>query len=170
MTPEEIKAAIDAAIGAKVILTYPQLVLFVLLSGIAAYVGAYLKKKGENLATTEDVRQLTEKVEEIKTTYSKQIEDYKQELSRRAQAAKVAEFLTEWSAPKSDYVKLNGYMMELSLWLPHELYRNLAKCVCYTPGAPFPKEILISVRKYLLREDAGDLKPEEIVHFTPKPE
>lgn len=169
MTPNEIKAAIDAAIGAKIMLTYPQLILFVLLSGVAAFFGAYLKKKGEHLATAEDLQILTKKVEEIKATYSKQIEDYKAEIDRRARAAKVAEFFTEWSAPNADLVKLNGFSMELSLWLPNKLYRKLASCVCYRPDAPFPKEVLIDIRKYLLDDDLDDLKPDEIVHFSQQP-
>ncbi|OGP71646.1 MAG: hypothetical protein A2W09_04280 [Deltaproteobacteria bacterium RBG_16_50_11] len=170
MKPEELKAAIDAAIGAKIILSYPQLALFVFITAVVAYFGAYFKKKGENLATSEDVRLLTQKFEDVKITYYKQIEDYKAELARQTRVAEVAEFLTEWSTPKADYAKLNGYSMALSLWLPTDLYRNLAKCVCYSTGAPFPKEVLIDIRKYLLKEDAGDLKAEEIVHFTPPPE
>ena len=170
MTADEIKAAIDAAIGAKVILTYPQLLLLVLLSGVAAYIGAYLKKKGENWATVEDVKVLTEKVEEIKIIYSKQIEDYKAELTRRTRAAKVGEFFSEWSNQQADFAKLNAFSMELSLWLPSELYRRYAKCVCYNPGGPQPKEVLIDIRKYLLNNDCDDLKPEEIVHFSPPPQ
>ncbi len=165
MTPEEIKSVIDTAIGNKVVLTYPQLALFVMLSAAAAYFGAYLKKKGENVATAEDVRRLTEKVEEIKSTYTIQIEDYKAQITRRGQAAKVAQFFTEWISPKPDYVKLNGYAMELSFWLPHEIYWKLARCICHEAGAPTPKEILIEIRNYLLKDEAGDLKPENIIHF-----
>lgn len=96
MTLDDVKAAVDAAIGNKVILTYPQLVLFVILSGVAACIGSYLKKKGEGLATQEDVNRLTEKVETIRTTYVKQVEDYKAELARRTQATKIAELLTRF--------------------------------------------------------------------------
>ena len=166
MTPEQLKAAIDVAIGNKIILSYSQMMVLVLLAGVAAYLGAYLKKKGENLATSDDVRRLTEKTEEIKTIYTKQIEDYKNELARQAKIAKVGEFFTEWSAPNPDFVKLNGYALELSLWLPAELYRKLGRCICHETGAPTPKQILIDIRKHLLRDDAGDLKPEEIIHFN----
>ena len=51
MTPDDLKSVIDVAIGNKVLLTYPQLILFVLLSGVAAYLGAYLKQKGSNVAS-----------------------------------------------------------------------------------------------------------------------
>ncbi len=104
-------------------------------------------------------------MEEVKTNYTKQIEDYKAELATRTQAAKVSEFIAEWTTPNSDHAKLTKYSMELSLWLPADLYRKLAACVCYSPGAPAAKDVLIDIRKYLLQEKAGDLKPTEIVHF-----
>lgn len=165
MTPEEVRSVLNAALADKVVLSWWQLGILIMLTGIAAYVGAYLKKKGENLASSEDLRRLTEKVEEIKSSYTMQIEDYKAQLTRRTQAAKVAQFFTEWITPKPDFVKLNGYAMELSFWLPHEIYHKLARCICHEPGAPTPKEILIEIRKYLLKDEAGDLKPENIIHF-----
>ncbi len=165
MTPDDIKSAIDVAINNKVLLTYPQLLLFVLLSGIAAYIGAYLKQKGSNLASKEDIEILTEKIESVKSMYAKQLEDYKEELSRRSRLAEVAEFFTEWASPNSDKVKLNGYSMRLSLWLSNDLYRELSSCVRYEKGAPTAKEVLIKVRRYILGGSAGDLKAEEIVHF-----
>jgi len=133
--------------------------------GVCAFLGAYLKQKGANKALDEDIKHLTGKVEEIKTTYVKQIEDYKIQLSNRSKAAKVAEFLTENISPNPDYVKLNGYAMDLSLWLPTEIYRNLGRCICHEDKAPTPKQILIEVRKYLLKDAAGDLKHDDIIHF-----
>jgi hypothetical protein len=165
MTPEQVHSAINAVLADKIVLSWWQFAVVVLLSGIAAYCGAYLKKKGENLASAEDMRRLTEKVEEIKSSYTMQIEDYKAQLTRRTQAAKVAQFLTEWISPKPDFVRLNGYAMELSFWLPHEIYQKLARCICHEAGAPTPKEILIDIRKYLLKDEAGELKPENIIHF-----
>lgn len=170
MTPEQIKTAVDAAIGSKVVLTYFQMIILLLLVGVSAFLGSYLKKKGENLATADDVKRLTEKTEEIKAIYTKQIEDYKSELARRDRIAKVAEFFTEWQrGTNADITKLNGYAIELSLWLPTDLYRKVGSCTCYRPGAPTPKEILIDIRKHLLKDDAGDLKPDEIIHFVPPP-
>lgn len=42
-------------------------------SGLGVYLGSYLKKKGENLATHEDIHRLTEQVSAVTTT-TKQIE------------------------------------------------------------------------------------------------
>lgn len=165
MTPEDIKAVVNATIDSKIMLSYMQLFVFVLLSGVAAFLGAYIKKKGENLATAEDVRQLTCKVEDIKVEYSKQIEDYKAQLERDRKVAKVAEFFAEWSSNTPDKAKLNGLSMELSVWLPYEIYKNFGRCVCWEPNAPSPQQILIDVRKYLLKETAGSLNADDIVYF-----
>ncbi|SRR6266542_5699231 len=167
MTPQEIKAVVDSVVAEKVLLTYPQLFLFVLLSGIAAYIGAYLKQKGQNLASREDIQDLTKKVEAIKISFSKQVEDYKAELAQRSRVAEVAEFFTEWISPSADFAKLNGYAMRLSLWLPNEIYRDIGRCICYEAGAANPKQILVNVRKYILGDKAGDLKAENIIHFQP---
>ena len=45
----------------------------VVISGGAAYLGAYLKKKGENLATHEDIKKLVDQVQVVTTT-AKEIE------------------------------------------------------------------------------------------------
>jgi hypothetical protein len=59
MNPEEVRVVINAALADKIVLNWWQLVLLVLLTGIAAYLGAYLRKKGEDLATKEDMARLT---------------------------------------------------------------------------------------------------------------
>jgi hypothetical protein len=73
MTPDEFKTAIDSAVGAKVALTYPQLALFVLLSGAAAFLGAFLSEKAKNLATKMDIRSITEKIESVRSFYAEQL-------------------------------------------------------------------------------------------------
>ena len=49
------------------------LVATLIASGLGAYFGSYLKKKGENLATREDVERLTAQVEEVKATISDRV-------------------------------------------------------------------------------------------------
>jgi hypothetical protein len=66
MTPEEVRTAINVVLSDKTVLSWWQLVLVILLTGVAAYLGSYLKKKGENLATKEDVARLTHEVEAVK--------------------------------------------------------------------------------------------------------
>jgi len=166
MTPEEVRSAINAGLADKVVLSWWPQGLVILLAGAAAYLGAYLKRKGENLATHEDIERLTREVEDIKSTYSRQIEDYKAEIKAREQAAKMAEFFTEWLSPQADKVKLNRYAMELSLWLPYDLHCRFARCVTHEKGAPTYKEILVDIRKHLLKDKAGALIADNIVHFA----
>jgi hypothetical protein len=54
---------------------------------------------------------------------------------------------------------------ELSLWLPSEIYVEVAQCLVGHEDAPHMKQILIAVRKHLLRENAGTLAADNILHF-----
>jgi hypothetical protein len=54
-------------------MTLLDLIITATVSGFAAYLGSYLKKKGENLATHEDVDKLVEQISVVTTT-AKQIE------------------------------------------------------------------------------------------------
>lgn len=73
--------------------------MFLVVCALSAYLGAYFKRKGENLATREDIQKLTKEVEEVRTVYQKRIEDYRAELDRastdesRKYDAKKASFL-----------------------------------------------------------------------------
>ncbi|NOH77928.1 hypothetical protein F0247_23225 [Vibrio crassostreae] len=53
--------------------------LQLLLTGTGFYIASYLKSKGKNLASREDLGKLTLIVEKIKTEQAKQIEDIKQQ-------------------------------------------------------------------------------------------
>ncbi|MCB4792797.1 MAG: hypothetical protein LHV68_13085 [Elusimicrobia bacterium] len=43
----------------------------VILIGCIYYFRNYLKKKGENIATKEDIHEITDKIESVKQTYAK---------------------------------------------------------------------------------------------------
>jgi len=49
-------------------------------SAIGGFLGAYLKRKAENLATKEDIETITRKVEDIRSVYNKQLELHKASL------------------------------------------------------------------------------------------
>ncbi|ELT7571719.1 hypothetical protein R9Y00_003724, partial [Vibrio cholerae] len=53
--------------------------LQLLLTVTGLYIASYLKSKGKNLASSEDLGKLTLIVENIKTEQAKQIEDVKQQ-------------------------------------------------------------------------------------------
>jgi len=53
------------------------LATFIIGLFINKFFPSYMEKKAENLATKEDIGDITKEIEEIKTIYSKQLEDYK---------------------------------------------------------------------------------------------
>jgi len=54
------------------------LVLF-LVAGVAGFLGAYLQQKGKNLATKEDIAEITREVEQVHSEYAKRMEDLLQQ-------------------------------------------------------------------------------------------
>lgn len=172
MTPEDIENAIDAALGNKIVLTYPVLFVLVIVLGLAAYLGAYIKQKGQNRALEENVQTLTVKVEEIKSVYSRQIEDYKFQIRVREQAAKVAEYMElarhlREDSPTSDYQMANRLAWKLAMWLPSEIYKRMAESLACPNEQNNPLEVVIAVRRLLLVEQAGDLTSENILSHAP---
>lgn len=57
-------------------------VVFVVGLLVKAYLPAYFSKKGENLATKEDIGEITEQVERIKTLYSAQMESFRASIAQ----------------------------------------------------------------------------------------
>ena len=49
------------------------LVEVLIICGIGLYLRSYLKKKGENLATKEDVELITDKVEGVRSEYAERL-------------------------------------------------------------------------------------------------
>ncbi len=80
MGTEDLRIAVNAALSDKIVLSLWQVILLIPLCGASAYFGAYLKKRGENLATSEDVRELTNAVKQIETAYAREIESHKVDL------------------------------------------------------------------------------------------
>lgn len=159
------------------------------LTGLAyffleVYPSSYFKKKAENLATKEDIAQITLAVEEVKSEYSRMLQELKHgydlkleearfQLRKREQAASVAKLLAMWvSKPKdpstftdSEIEELNRSAWELTLWLPDTLAADLNDTLAWARGAKSAKEILVAVKKVL---EGGDttLDPARIVHFS----
>ena len=50
------------------------------------YFPSYTKKKGENLATREDIHEITRQIESVKTEYAKELEGLKSELNAKFHA------------------------------------------------------------------------------------
>jgi hypothetical protein len=67
MTEEQINRLIDAISNLDKGNDLWTLLLIVLFSGVGAFFGSYLKRKGENVATKEDISDITSTVESIKS-------------------------------------------------------------------------------------------------------
>lgn len=67
MTPEEIRGTIQDAIGQGWSFAWWHYLLWLVVTGAGAYLGTYLREKGRNTATKEDVGAITKKVEEVKS-------------------------------------------------------------------------------------------------------
>ncbi|HEH9413047.1 TPA: hypothetical protein SIA28_001653 [Aeromonas salmonicida] len=80
MSPEELRYTINSIIYDKIIMTWWQLGTGVIIIAAATYFATYLKKKGENRALKEDIKNLTKEVESVKAEYAQKIEEFKDAL------------------------------------------------------------------------------------------
>ncbi len=133
----------------------------VLLAALQWLVTTWLKARIEQSVKAEYDRQL----DKYRLELNKQLEDYKNEAKVREQAAKVAEFLAfaRWNHAAPTGEDFDKRSWELALWLPTEIYIEVAKCLAGDPNGKHMTQILVDVRKYLLKEKAGGLIAENIV-------
>jgi hypothetical protein len=83
MNPDELKAYVDGALSHHDNDQLLCLILLPILCAIGGWLGAYAKQKGTNLATKEDVEEITAKVESVKTSFGGQLESLKTNLDAR---------------------------------------------------------------------------------------
>ena len=108
MSPEEVRAVIDAAIRDELRFPWWSYMLAVLLPMIGAYFGAYIMRKAEDRATRENFDKLREQLR--KTTQD--TEEIKIALSRK-------NWLTQqqWSIREQHYMSLLAHITKLKLSL-----------------------------------------------------
>lgn len=89
---------------------------------ITNLVSSFLKSKGENFATKQDITKITEQVENVKTEYRKKIDDYKQELNVKMENLRFEQ---------------NQLMTNFELYtaMRHECYPELYKLIEVSDGA-----------------------------------
>jgi len=58
-------------------------VITIVMGFVGAFLGAYIKRKGENVATKEDIGEITTVVEESKSFYTKELEHLKNDLAMK---------------------------------------------------------------------------------------
>jgi hypothetical protein len=54
--------------------------LILIIAAVGSFLGSYLRKKGENAATKEDVAVITKSIEGVRVQYNEQLESYKASL------------------------------------------------------------------------------------------
>lgn len=110
--------------------------------------------------------------------FSEKIENYKFELLKKEQAAKVAELFAFWLTcdddvlnsftPKErrDHVeKLNRLVWELAIWIPDEnLVKDIMEKLSHSSRKDI-KEILISLREQIQKKKSKKIKWSDIVRF-----
>jgi len=74
MKAEQIYEIVRKALEEGVSLDLLSLVLLGLLALLGGFLGSYLRAKGKNLATKEDTREITRKVESVKAEYARHME------------------------------------------------------------------------------------------------
>ena len=74
-----LELLVKQAIENGVPLQWHSLLFVFLIAVVAGYVGSYVRQKGQNLATKEDVALITEKVEGVRTAHAKDLENYMQQ-------------------------------------------------------------------------------------------
>lgn len=109
----------------------------------------------------------------IKTEIENSIKSkYDIELKAKERAEKVAEYMAlarklKVDSSDEDYLKANRLSWELAMWLPTDVYKSLGKAITKPDKEINPLSVVISVRKVLLGNNAGDLKQEDIIHHAP---
>ena len=119
---------------------------------------------------------LQKELEQFKHSLQKKYSQYLEQLSWnskiRERAAKVAEYLAvarqlKAEDPSEMYIRANQLSWELALWLPEDIYREATTALSSPNGACNERTTVISVRKLLLKEEAGELDSGSIAFHAP---
>lgn len=88
MTPEELHKIIRGAIEQSSGIPWWIYVLALLLPFVGSFLGSYARKKGENVATKEDVEEITQRIESVKTSHTKEIEQFRSDVLKQKEREK----------------------------------------------------------------------------------
>ncbi len=83
-------------------------ICILLLGGYYILYKSYMKEKGKNLATKEDIQEITDKMESVKIEYLRQMEDYKKEINLKYE---IESFLID--SKKEAYMKAQDIKLEI---------------------------------------------------------
>jgi len=74
---------------------------------------------------------------------------------------KFAEYIAMWMVNSQDYRRMNQLSIELALWLPADLYKEMGKALTSTKILHI-QEVIIKVRQFVL-ELPGDLGRQHLI-------
>jgi hypothetical protein len=122
MTPDQLKDYVDGVLKHRDSLMLLYFLAVPILSFLAAFIGAYLREKGKNVATREDIADITRKVENIKQEFTMGLERLKADLDRTTHVSK-QQFDVEFAiyrdiceklvTMRQRFFELNPYVSEL---------------------------------------------------------
>ena len=142
---------------------------------------AYFQEKGKNLATKEDIEEITGKVEAVRAYYARQIEISKHEISlmakRRELSAQVVDLINRYkelppAGTEQDEQQLRLLEQDyykLVPWIPTDVLEALNSLFSRSVAVddkPDPKDVIVAVRQAILKGDSGDFTGADIVHFV----
>lgn len=109
----------------------------------------------------------------IKHEYDTKLEEFRYNIRVREQAARVAEYMAfarrlEKDSPSTDYQKADQLAWELAMWLPSDVYMQMAESMVNPDGEMNPLAVVVAVRELLLGDNAGNLKKENILTHNPE--
>jgi hypothetical protein len=100
MTPEQLQQYVDAALKQRDQFNFVIYPLTIVLSIGGAWIISYVREKGKNLATKEDIAEITQKVESIKTDLAG-----KQHFSRLRYEREIELYREIWTLVHQFYLK-----------------------------------------------------------------
>ncbi len=114
MTPSEIQSAIEEALSQKELFPWWSYVLWSLFTAVGVFIGMYLKEKGVNLATKEDVGNITDEIEGVRSDYKKENDRY--QLLASGLLKKRAEVIESIYHLLADTEEAFGRFVDLAEW------------------------------------------------------
>jgi len=114
MTPEQLQNAVTTAISQGHLFPWWSYVFFAVLSGLSCYVAVYLREKGKNLATREDIGRITDEIEKVKLRYA--VESHRFQVSYAGLLKKRADVIEELYHLIVDTEEMFGRFVGLAEW------------------------------------------------------
>ena len=79
MDPEKLRVIVEEAVKNATTFPWWSYLIVVIIGGLGAILGGYLRQKGKNFATKEDAAEITRKVEEVRTEFTTRMEEVLQQ-------------------------------------------------------------------------------------------